>query len=324
MPFSTDDFDQWKQGVDPSEQKAVDTGADMSGMPTFARLRLKEHVAGGRRRVPFTSNLSVNESLLSRSIGFEPVAQVLGTSVYHVGWQNVGGANAWYFMAYATPYELQTQVQARMDCWSQARYRLEQQAHVAGAHTVVGVRVDHGGFDDKLGRLSGDATNADVVEFSLAGTAVRLKGEIATDRPLLSSLSGQDLLALRAVGYIPSGIVYGCSVYYQPSMSSFMTGMASNVLPGTQWTNQEVSDYTQGFIEARRLAEQRMFDQAMIYQSSGVLDVHVATGAHEVEREINDQKQLGLVVTVEVYGTAIAQTDEVVNTAVWPYVSLQD
>ena len=36
---------------------------------------------------PFTTDLSVNEYALARSAGVRPLAQVMGSSVYHVGWQ---------------------------------------------------------------------------------------------------------------------------------------------------------------------------------------------------------------------------------------------
>ena len=35
----------------------------------------------------FTSDLSVNELALLGQAGYEPLGQVMGSSVYHVGWQ---------------------------------------------------------------------------------------------------------------------------------------------------------------------------------------------------------------------------------------------
>ena len=38
----------------------------------------------------FTSDLSVNEFLLVKQSGFEPLGLVLGSSIYHIGWQQAG------------------------------------------------------------------------------------------------------------------------------------------------------------------------------------------------------------------------------------------
>ena len=38
----------------------------------------------------FTSDLSANEFLLVKEAGFDPMGLVVGSSIYHVGWQNKG------------------------------------------------------------------------------------------------------------------------------------------------------------------------------------------------------------------------------------------
>ena len=53
------------------------------GIPLRATERLAEEAGAGRRL--FTSDLSVNEYLLARDAGCETVAQVMGTSIYHIG-----------------------------------------------------------------------------------------------------------------------------------------------------------------------------------------------------------------------------------------------
>src|SRR5215469_15543480 len=53
------------------------------GIPLRAEERLAEE-KGAHRRL-FTSDLSVSEFLLTRGAACEPIAQVMGSSVFHVG-----------------------------------------------------------------------------------------------------------------------------------------------------------------------------------------------------------------------------------------------
>src|SRR6516225_8533038 len=58
----------------------------LAGIPESGRERIermKQEVARGF----FTSDLSVNEFLLVKQAGFEPLGLVLGSSIYHIGFQ---------------------------------------------------------------------------------------------------------------------------------------------------------------------------------------------------------------------------------------------
>src|SRR5579871_3336166 len=58
------------------------------GLPLDAVDRLREQAA--RQGTPgqfFTSDLSVNELMLVGQAGYEPLGQVMGSSIYHLGWQ---------------------------------------------------------------------------------------------------------------------------------------------------------------------------------------------------------------------------------------------
>ena len=56
-------------------------------IPAHARERLESMRGQGDQRRLFTSDLSVNEFLLVKEIGFEPVGMVVGCSIYHIGFQ---------------------------------------------------------------------------------------------------------------------------------------------------------------------------------------------------------------------------------------------
>ena len=60
------------------------------------RLRAQERLAeiGKADGGFFTSDLSVDEFALVNAIGLRPLAQVMGSSIYHVGWQQRPGAAA--------------------------------------------------------------------------------------------------------------------------------------------------------------------------------------------------------------------------------------
>jgi hypothetical protein len=56
-------------------------------IPAHAHERLREMRGEGGKRRLFTSDLSVNEFLLVKDAGFEPAGMVVGSSIYHIGFQ---------------------------------------------------------------------------------------------------------------------------------------------------------------------------------------------------------------------------------------------
>src|SRR5215470_7228666 len=62
----------------------------LEGIPAHARERLASGRGEAGHRSLFTSDLSVNEFLLVREAGFDPLGLVIGSSIYHIGWQRPG------------------------------------------------------------------------------------------------------------------------------------------------------------------------------------------------------------------------------------------
>jgi uncharacterized protein YbjQ (UPF0145 family) len=147
----------------------------------------------------FTSDLSVSEFGLVRRHGLEPLTQVMGSSVYHVGWQYLN-ASIWGI----TIQELTTLSDAYNTCRARALDRLRQEAELAGADAVVGVRVTAARYD----------WGSDLVEFQAIGTGARGAGLRTPAGPALTNLSGQDVALLLDAGYTPAGVVGATSVYY--------------------------------------------------------------------------------------------------------------
>jgi uncharacterized protein YbjQ (UPF0145 family) len=114
---------------------------------------------------PFSSALSVSEAFVVREAGFTPIAQVMGSCFYQVGWQSMPwGQLGWTgSLREGDTFELETQTAAWNDARSLALSRLRDEAVAAGADAVVGLRLKRGGYDWAAG----------LVEFVAIGTAVR-------------------------------------------------------------------------------------------------------------------------------------------------------
>ena len=114
-----------------------------------ARTRLKDTEAG-----LFTSDLTVNEYLLLEDAGYEPLGLVLGSSIYHVGYQR---------RRLRSSHELTVLSDALYHARELAMERMRDEAEELGADGVVGVRLTFQGFEGA----------SHIAEFLAVGTAVR-------------------------------------------------------------------------------------------------------------------------------------------------------
>src|SRR5215217_5305117 len=131
------------------------TTEDMAGfsLPGHAHERLAAMRGAGGQRPLFTSDLSVNEFLLVREAGFDPVGLVLGSSIYHMGFQMRGWTGG---------KELDVLTQATYHARELAMSRMETEADELGADGIIGVRLDVNRKD----------FGGNVIEFTAIGTAV--------------------------------------------------------------------------------------------------------------------------------------------------------
>jgi uncharacterized protein YbjQ (UPF0145 family) len=206
-------------------------------IPLAAERRMRELAAG---TTSFTSGLSVADFALCRQAGVRPVAQVMGSSVYNVGWTRYPWSPSW--QGEATFVELEALTDAWNDARSRALARLAEEAALAGSHAVVDVTF--GGTRHEF--LS------DEIEIVVNGTAVVLADGARDDgRPVLTGLSMPDYVRLRDAGHEPVGIAAASSVFYVvPSAAT------QSLTSGWQrfQPNQELVDYTQGLYSARERA----------------------------------------------------------------------
>ncbi len=159
---------------------------------------------GAERRL-FTSDLSVPEFLLARDAGCEPIAMVMGSSVFHVG--EIGDYRG------ATG-EVQVISEGHRRSRQAALGRLQLEAALVGADAVVGVVIR-----DRMitmgARGKGGDDGGEVLEFTVVGTAVKAPWiNHPPDRPVLTDLSGQELWALHQDGFEPCGFVFDYCRYH--------------------------------------------------------------------------------------------------------------
>jgi uncharacterized protein YbjQ (UPF0145 family) len=278
-----------------AEQGASLEALERGGLPLRAQQRLSEM----SRNELFTSDLSVNEFALAHSIGLRPLGQVMGSSIYHVGWQQTPGSwGGW--QAGGISQELTMLSEA----WNQARQRafgrLEQEAKMLGAHAVVGVQLTTGRHDWAAG----------AIEYIAVGTAVRIEAEQTADQPTLTDLSGQDYWQLWQAGYRPLGVVGASSVYY--IVSGWQQRQAQQGMFAS-WANQELRDFTQGVYDVREATLGRVSAEARGQGAAGMVGVSIDHSVEEREVDAGGTHRADLIVTMHVLGTSIIERDVTVS-----------
>jgi len=292
-------------------REASERSLQQGGLPLNAIDRLREQAS--RQGTPghfFTSDLSVSELSLARQAGYEPLGQVMGSSVYHVGWQNMP---AGYWSTWAgSSGEMTVLTQAFYDARHLAIGRLQQEAALLGATGVVGVRLERKEYEWGMGML----------EFAAIGTAIRetdfAPGSKPNAAPFVSDLSGEDFWMLRQAGFRPVGFAVGnCTYYCVPNWTT--QNVTTGGFFGGSWNNMELTDYTQSLYTARALAMGRMEHEAAAVGAVGVVGADIDVEAEPREVEVNKRTRIDMVYHFTAIGTAIAPFK-----GRWPVFSVQN
>ncbi|MHB8438313.1 MAG: heavy metal-binding domain-containing protein [Acidimicrobiales bacterium] len=224
------------------------------GLPQDAERRLQQLEHG-----LFTSDLSVNEFLLIKEVGFHPLGFVMGSSIYHTGIQT---------RSWSKSQELTKLTEAMYNARELAMTRMEEEASELGADGVVGVRLDVNYYE----------WGNDAAEFIAMGTAVKAESGDSyrnnKGKPFTSDLSGQDFWTLMQTGYAPLGLVMGTCVYHIAHRSMFQA-------MGSMGRNVELPNFTQALYEARELAMTRMQDEADQLAATGIVGVRLEEKSHQ-------------------------------------------
>ena len=243
------------QGRFPAPPAAPD---GFQPMPADLPQHARERLVAMRQRHLFTSDLSVNEFLLIKEAGFDPLGLVMGSSVYQMkpnvprlAFGEFGAEVAW--MSHALWHSRQL-----------AMNRMEEESDQLGADGIVGVRLE----------LNLHAFGKGILEFMAVGTAVkhRAGGNYRNrhGKPFQSDLSGQEFWTLIKAGYRPVGFCMGNCVAYVPP----------ETLGGVQGGNAELAGYTHVLYDARELAIGRLQYEAETLGAEGIVGVTVEEKEH--------------------------------------------
>lgn len=258
----------------PPTQGDLPTPEDL---PKDAGRRLRELEKG-----LFTSDLSVNEFLLIKEVGFHPLGFVMGSSIYHTGIQT---------RKWGKSQELTKLTEAMYNARELAMTRMEEEAEQLNADGVVGVRLDVNYYE----------WGNDAAEFIAMGTAVKAENGQSyrnkLGKPFTSDLSGQDFWTIMQTGHVPLGLVMGTCVYHIAHR-----GLAQTI--GSVGQNVELPNFTQALYEARELAMTRMQDEAERLEAAGIVGVRLEEKSHQWGSHTIEFLSIG---------TAVGKTDDEVT-----------
>jgi uncharacterized protein YbjQ (UPF0145 family) len=239
------------------------------GIPLRAEQRLADET-GVHRRL-FTSDLSVREFVLTRQAQCEPISQVMGSSIFHVGQiPDYKGKTG----------EIKVIGDAHRASRKAAISRLFQEAALVGADAVVGVHLR-----DRMitmgSRGKGGDDGGEILEFTAVGTAVRAPWIThPKDSPIVTDLSGQDLWALAQDGFEPTGFLFEFCRYHVWHVTGVSPGSGSRqpIGPGPL----EIKAASDAVLQARNIARDRLLEQAKEQQAEFVVGSDLKISVREV------------------------------------------
>ncbi|MFJ2958661.1 heavy metal-binding domain-containing protein [Streptomyces sp. NPDC087270] len=238
------------------------------GLPPAAAERLAS--AGGSGT--WTSALSTGEFAAIRSVGFEPVGQVMGSAVFHIGrsgrywgYHDCQYPGARYSYAFGSrtgaPVALSgggSPSQALVGVFDEARRtalgRMSAECRALGGDGVVAAALTMAPF---IGQ-------ANCLEFKVIGTAVRARGNHHVEQPFTSHLDGQGFAKLIGAGWVPVELLVGMSIGvrhddYRTASQTF------------SWSNIEVSGWSDLVHAVRSDARQQLRAQSSRRGGDGVI-----------------------------------------------------
>jgi uncharacterized protein YbjQ (UPF0145 family) len=195
-----------------------------------------------------TSDLTIDETLLLHSAGWEPVDLVYGVSWWSIPW----GVWQW------TTGEVQEASAAFTGAADHAAKQLRQACDQAGGSGVLGVEVSV--------RVSSHH-----VAIELTGTAVRRIGADSHRFEFISDLSARDFVLLTRAGWWPLGLAAGASFVIAPRRTA-------REWAAQQGQNVELPNLTQALYLARERAMERMQQAGAGMKAEGIVAVKLREG----------------------------------------------
>ena len=249
------------------------TGWGESGLPPAARARLERAAASGVR----TSLLPGAAGPVLAAVGLEPVGEVMGTAVMHLGWQGFGGCgqnggypfgpsrvqgsrSATRFSGYR-PY-----VQALQGGYDTALRRMLREATALHADGVVAVR------------LTADHVGSGTREFLALGTAVRARSRTRPPRPFATDRPATEVVRLLQAGWVPVAVAVGIEVAirHDDARTSYQVSRFNRA-------NVEVTGFTDLVQYARAAARARLAERIAQAGADGAVVSSMQLHVHEIE-----------------------------------------
>ncbi len=273
---------------------------DEATLPPAAQSRIGQ----ARQAGTWTSSLSVNEFAGLRSIGFEPVGQVMGSTVHNLGWWYRAQIDCGYRRSVfggGGAYTITSGMQgawggygAYIDTLYRARHtamsRMAAECAALGGDGVVAVSLTIAPFQGAANHL----------EFQAVGTAVRATGNQRPGRVFLSHLSGQEFAKLIDAGWVPVDLVMGASigVRHDDWRTNWSTGRFAPA--------QEVAGWTELVSVTRHEARTHFLTDTARTGADGVVVSGIDMRVHGRECNYNDEQHDHVVETTMI-GTSIAE-----------------
>jgi uncharacterized protein YbjQ (UPF0145 family) len=255
-----------------------------------------------RRSGTWGSALTSDEFAAVRSVGFQPVGQVLGAAVYNVGYTGgYGCPGAWGGYNWGWGPAGTTQVSSKggygsfgplvktmYEARRAAISRMVAECTELGGHGVVGVRLSIGPFP------------AGGLEFKAIGTAIVGRGGPRLRQPFTSDLSGQDFAKLVHSGWMPAGLALGITIAARHD--DWQT------VGQTRWSagNAEVTGWTELVNDARHDARQQLAADVKRIGAEGVVIANMDLRVRERECPAQEGRRDHIIEAVNI-GTAIVK-----------------
>ncbi|MEW1656776.1 heavy metal-binding domain-containing protein [Streptomyces sp. NPDC093707] len=277
------------------------------GLPPVAAARTAE----ARQRGTWSSALSTGEFAAIRSVGFEPVGQVLGTAVYRVagraaGWSyyDCGYQNAGWSSRRSAPAGVAVSGQG-------AASKTLVDVLLSARHAALGRMIAECTALGGDGVVAADLTMAPFpaaphcFEFQVIGTAVRAQGQVRPRRPFTTHLDGQGFAKLIAAGWVPVELLVGLAIGTRHD--DWTTRRQNWFAAG----NQEVTGWSRLVALTRHDARRQIGEQAWHTGADGVVlgDNRLRVweeACFRARRRNNDSDQKDHVAEATLIGTAVA------------------
>lgn len=244
----------------------------MQGLPPAAVERLNRATRSGVR----TSLLSAPSAAGIKTVGLEPVGEVMGCTVQSMVPR---------YQTYASMYDVAGIAQPYLDAlnlgYRTAVDRMREEARMLGADGVVDVRLT-------TSELAGGE------EFLAMGTAVRARSTTRPKSVFTTELPGSDVAKLMLAGWAPVQLIWAgsASALYSGPNTQYQTSFYAG--------NTEVDSYTALINRVRAGARRRFHETVASVRADGGIVAHMGLSTWEPGERL-------VAALAFVRGTAIAQ-----------------